>query len=40
MFLKEVIGDRHNLQNITLTSYFYKDIYSKVIYVYFYKSLF
>jgi hypothetical protein len=31
-------GQRHGLQSITLTSYFYKNIYLKVIYVYFYES--
>jgi len=34
------LGQRHGLQNTTLTSYFSKNIYQKVIYVYFYKSIF
>jgi hypothetical protein len=33
-------GQRYGLQSITLTSYFYKNIYWKVIYVYFYESIF
>jgi hypothetical protein len=33
-------GQQHGLQRITLTSYFYKNIYLKVIFVYFYKSIF
>jgi hypothetical protein len=33
------LGQRHILQNITLTSYFYKNIYQKLKYVYFYKSI-
>jgi hypothetical protein len=33
-------GQWHGLQSITLTSYFYKNIYWKVIYVYFYESTF
>ena len=28
-------GQRQGLQNLTLTSYFYKNIYRKVIYLYF-----
>jgi hypothetical protein len=32
------LGQRHDLQNITLTSLFYKNIYRKVIYVYFYEN--
>jgi hypothetical protein len=31
---------RHGLQSITLTLFFYKNIYLKVIYVYFYESIF
>ena len=34
------LGQRHGLQNTTLTSYFSKKIYQKVIYVYFHKSIF
>ena len=34
------LEQRHSLQNTTLTSYFYKNIYWKVIYVYFYESIF
>jgi hypothetical protein len=34
------LGQRHGLQNTTLTSYFYKNIYEKVTYVYFYESIF
>ena len=33
-------GQRHGLQNLTLISYFYKNIYRKVIYLYFYESIF
>jgi hypothetical protein len=33
-------GQRYGLQNTTLTSCFYKNIYQKVIYVYFYESIF
>ena len=33
-------GQRHGLQSLTLTSYFYKNIYRKVIYLYFYESIF
>ena len=33
-------GQQHGLQNISLTSYFYQNIYQKVIYVYFYESNF
>jgi hypothetical protein len=33
-------GQQHGLQNTTLTSCFYKNIYRKVIYVYFYESIF
>jgi hypothetical protein len=32
------LGQRHGLQNTTLTSFFYKNIYWKVIYVYFYEN--
>jgi hypothetical protein len=35
-----VFRQRHGLQSITLTLVFYKNIYSKVIYVYFYESIF
>jgi hypothetical protein len=31
---------RHGLQSITLTLFFYKNIYLKVIYVYFYENIF
>ena len=34
------LGQRHSLQNTTLTSYFLKNIYRKVIYVNFYESIF
>ena len=34
------LGQRHGLQNTILTSYFSKNIYQKVIYVYFHKSIF
>ena len=34
------LGQRHGLQNITLISYHYKNIYRKVRYVYFYESIF
>ena len=33
-------GQQHGLQSITLTTYFYKDIYQKVIYVIFCESIF
>ena len=33
-------GQRHGLQDVTLTSYFYKNIYRKVIYLYFYECIF
>ncbi len=33
-------GQRHGLQNTILTSCFYKYIYWKVIYIYFYESIF
>jgi hypothetical protein len=33
-------GQRHGLQSITLTPCFHKNIYQKVIYVYFYESIF
>jgi len=33
-------GQLHSLQSLTLTSYFYKNIYHKVIYLYFYESIF
>jgi len=34
------LGQRHDLQSLTLTSCFYKNIYHKVIYVYFYQNIF
>ena len=34
------LGQRHGLQNTTLTSYILKNIYRKVIYVNFYESIF
>ena len=34
------LGQRHGLQNITLTPCYYKNIYRKVRYVYFYESIF
>ena len=37
---KWCLGQWHDLQNTTLTSYFSKNIYQKVIYVYFHKSIF
>jgi len=33
-------GQRYGLQSITLSSYFYKNIYGKMIYVYLYESIF
>ena len=33
-------GQRQGLQNLTWTSYFYKNIYRKVIYLYFMKVFF
>ena len=33
-------GQQYGLQNLTLTSYFYKNIYHKVIYLYIYESIF
>ena len=33
-------GQQHGLQSITLTTYFYKDIYQKLIYVNFCESIF
>ena len=33
-------GQRHGLQSLTLTSYFYINIYPKVIYLYFYEGIF
>ena len=33
-------GQRYSLQSLTLTSYFCKNIYHKVIYLYFYESIF
>jgi len=30
------LGQRHGLQTLTSTPYFYKNIYQKVVYVYFY----
>jgi len=37
---KSGFGQRHDFQNLTLTSYFYKNIYRKLIYLYFYKNIF
>jgi hypothetical protein len=34
------LGQRHVLQNTTLTSCYYKNIYRIVVYVYFYESIF
>ena len=34
------LGQRHSLQSLTLTFYFYKNIYQEVVYVYFYESIF
>jgi len=34
------LGQRHGLQSSSLTFCFYKNIYQKVVYVYFYKSIF
>jgi hypothetical protein len=34
------LGQRHGLQNTTLTSCHYKTIYQRVIYLYFYESIF
>ena len=34
------LGQGHGLQNTILTSYFSKNIYQKMIYVYFHKSIF
>jgi len=34
------LGQRHGLQNTTLTSYFFKNIYKKVIYINFYENIF
>ena len=34
------LGQRHGLQNTTLTTCYYKNIYEKVVYVYFYESIF
>ena len=39
IFEKSHFG-RHNLQSLILTSYFYKNIYQKMIYLYFYESIF
>ena len=33
-------GQRQGLQNLTLTSYFYKNIYRKVIHLCFYEDIF
>jgi hypothetical protein len=33
------LGQRHGLQSATLTSYFYKNNYKKLTYVYFYESI-
>ena len=37
---KYCFGEWYGLQSLTLTSYFYKNIYHKVIYLYFYESIF
>ena len=37
---KSRLGQRHGLQNITLTPYYYKNIYRKMRYVYFYEYIF
>jgi hypothetical protein len=37
---RNCFGQQYGLQSITLTSYFYKNIYLKVVFVYFYKSIF
>ena len=37
---KKILGQRHGLQNTTLTSCFFKNIYRKVIYINFYESIF
>jgi hypothetical protein len=34
------LRQRYGLQSLTLTPYFYKNIYQKVAYVYFYESIF
>jgi hypothetical protein len=33
------LGQRHSLESTTLTSYFYKNNYEKLTYVYFYESI-
>ena len=33
-------GQGHGLQSLTLTSYFYKNIYHNIIYLYFFESIF
>ena len=34
------LGQRHGLQNTILTTCYYKNIYEKVVYVYFYENIF
>jgi hypothetical protein len=34
------LGQRHGLQSLTLAPCFYNNIYQKVVYVYFYESIF
>jgi len=34
------LEQQHSLQNLILTFYFYKNIYQKVVYIYFYGSIF
>jgi len=34
------LEQRHGFQSLTLTLYFYKNIYQKLIYEYFYESIF
>jgi hypothetical protein len=38
--IRRHLGQQHDLQSITLTSILYKNIYWKVIYVYFYENNF
>jgi hypothetical protein len=38
--IRRRLKQRHSLQNITLTSIFYKNIYQKVIHVHFYENNF
>ena len=37
---RSLLGQGHGLQNITLTLCYYKNIYRKVRYVYFYENIF